>query len=274
MNLCIRRQTIRLGALIFVLLLSAPVAGQRGGGPPQTPRAAAPIDVTGYWVSVVSEDWRFRMVTPPKGDFQNVPVTPEAVRVANAWDPAADERAGNQCRSYGAPAIMRVPGRLHITWVDDNTIQLETDAGMQKRLFRFGAAATPSAAPSWQGLSIASWDLPGAGGPGGGGPGAGGPPPAGGRGAGGANNPINGSLKVLTTRLRPGYLRKNGIPYSENAVLTEYFDVVTERGTPWLVVTSVVDDPKYLQQPFVLSTQFKKQSDATGWDPTPCSSTW
>jgi hypothetical protein len=247
------------GALIvcvFALMLASPVAGQRGAAP-QSPRTAAPIDLTGYWVSVVTEDWRYRMVTPAKGDFESIPVTAEAVRVANTWDPAADERAGNQCRSYGAPAVMRVPGRLHITWADDNTLELETDAGMQKRLFHFGDA--PAAPPSWQGTSKASWDLPG----------------RGGRGGGPGGNPVNGSLKIVTTNLRSGYLRKNGVPYSENAVLTEELDIVQDgNGISWLVVGSIVDDPKYLQQPYALSTQFKKQTDGKGWDPTPCSSTW
>jgi hypothetical protein len=247
---------VGLAVVSAAVCVSAPVAGQRGGGAPAapaTPRSAAPIDLTGYWVSIVSEDWRFRMVTPAKGDFQNIPMTAEAVRVANTWDPEADERAGQACRSYGAPAIMRVPGRLRITWRDETTLQLDTDAGMQSRGFRFTPALGAPAAPSWQGSSVASWE----------------------RSGGGANSRANGSLRVVTTRLRPGYLRKNGIPYSENAVLTEYFDVVADRaGTPWLVVTSIVEDPRYLTQPFVLSTQFKKQPDAAGWDPTPCSSTW
>ncbi len=234
---------------------------------PRPPRRTAPIDLTGYWVSVVSEDWRFRMLTPPKGSYAGVPMTPAAVSQADTWDPAADERNGEQCRSYAAPAIMRVPGRLHLTWADDNTLQLETDAGMQKRLFRFGAAPATPAEPSWQGTSTASWELP---------------DPTGlfgllnDLGFGVPNmNPPNGSLKVVTKGLRAGYLRKNGVPYSENAVLTEYFDVVQNRdGTVWMVVMSIVEDPLYLRQPYVLSSQFKKQPDAAGWDPTPCSSTW
>src|SRR6266404_3611831 len=122
---------------------------------------------------------------------------------------------------------MRVPGRLLVAWQDDATLKIETDAGTQTRLFRFGPAAVPTAEPSWQGQSSAAWELPG-------------------RGAAGAGR--TGSLKVIT----------NGLPYSENAVLTEYFDVVRERnGTPWMVITSVVDDPRYLQQPFMTSTQFK-----------------
>ncbi len=204
------------------------------------------------------------MVTPAKGDFASVPMTPAAVSVANKWDPKADEQAGEQCRSYGAPAIMRVPGRLHITWADDKTLQMETDAGMQKRLFRFGAAPPQAAEePSWQGTSAASWQLPtslitlmlGIELP--------------------NPNPANGTLKVVTKNLRPGYLRKNGIPYSENAVLTEYFNIVKDpNGTSWLALTSIIEDPRYLRGSWVFSTQFKKQSDSAGWDPTPCSSTW
>ena len=252
------------GRVVLLWILSGAIlSAQRGGGPPaQTARASAPIDLTGYWVSVVTEDWRYRMVTPTKGDYQGVPMTPEAVKVADAWSPEADTAAGNQCRSYGAAAIMRVPGRVHITWDDDRTLRLEADAGTQTRTFRFEAPDSKgSSEPSWQGSSVASWETPG---------GRGG---AGGRGA--ANTPRTGGLKVVTTNLKAGYLRKNGVPYSEGAVVTEYFDVVRPRsGGELLVVTSVVDDQKYLRQPFIVSSQFKKQADAKGWDPTPCSASW
>ena len=214
------------------------------------------IELVGYWVSIVSEDWRYRMVTPTKGDYQGVPVTPDAVKVAEAWNPEADLAAGNQCRSYGAPAIMRVPGRVRFTWDDDRTLKLEADAGTQTRTLRFDKPAAKSEA-SRQGESVAEWDMQ----------------PVG-RGA-AANAPRRGALKVLTTNLTSGYLRKNGIPYSEDAKLTEYFDVVRSRsGDVLMMVTSIVDDPKYLRQPYILTTQFKKQADAKGWDPTPCSSTW
>src|ERR1700758_242784 len=110
-------------------------------GPPPTAKASAPIDITGYWVAFVTEDWRFRMVTPRKGDYQAVPMTPEARKIADAWDPAADEAAGNQCKSYGAAAIMRLAARFHITWQDDNTLRVESDAGTQTRLFHFNSPA-------------------------------------------------------------------------------------------------------------------------------------
>jgi hypothetical protein len=72
--------------------------------------------------------------------------------------------------------------------------------------------------------------------------------------------------------LRPGFLRKNGVPYSASAVFTEYWDVHPERnGDQYLVVTSVVDDPVYLQIPWITSLHFKKESDSSKWDPTPCS---
>jgi hypothetical protein len=254
-------RTLRAAAGVALCLSVAVTSHAQGRGAQPatpTPRASAPIDLTGYWVAVVSEDWRFRMVTPRKGDYQGVPMTPEARKVADAWDPAADEAAGNQCKAYGAGAIMRVPGRLHITWQDDNTLRVDTDAGTQTRLFRFDASA-PAGKPAWQGHSTASWERP-----------------ARGRGAGPATPlPPGGSLRVVTTNLRAGYLRRNGVPYSENAVVTEYFDVSPlAGGGDLLLVTTVVDDPRYLQLPFIVSSQFKKESDSAKWDPTPCSTTW
>src|SRR5512142_2748316 len=127
--------------------------GGRGGAAPaaQTARAAAPIDLTGYWVSVVTEDWRYRMVTPARGDYQGVPMTPEARKIADDWDPAKEEASGELCKSYGAPALLRVPGRLHITWQDDQTLRMDTDAGKQTRIFHFpstGSGQVADAAPA------------------------------------------------------------------------------------------------------------------------------
>lgn len=258
------RTPLLLAATVAGLFLAVParIEAQRGqGGPPPAPpapRAAAPIDLTGYWVSVVTEDWRFRMVTPPKGDYSSVPISNEGRRVADTWDPAKDEAAGNQCKSYGAAAIMRVPGRVHIRWENDNTLRIDTDAGTQTRMFHFGESQPPAGEPAWQGHSVAQWEVAGAG-------------RGGGRG-GPAAQPRGGNLKVVTTHMRPGYLRKNGVPYSGNAVLTEYFDRTTEsNGDQWLIVTTIVEDPQYLDQPFITSTHFKKLPDASGWNPAPCS---
>ncbi|PWU08736.1 MAG: hypothetical protein C5B51_07440 [Terriglobia bacterium] len=190
------------------------------------------------------------MVTPPKGAFGGVPLNAEGRRVANAWDPARDETAGQQCKSYGAAAVMRVPERLHIAWENDSTLRIETDAGTQTRLFHFGAAQAPAGDPSWQGYSRAEWEYA----------------------APGRGQSRGGNLKVVTTRLLPGYLRKNGVPYSANAVVTEYYDrIPAPNGDQWLVVSTEVNDPQYLTMPFITSTHFKKLADAAGWDPQPCS---
>ncbi|HLK51283.1 MAG TPA: hypothetical protein VKT49_24245 [Bryobacteraceae bacterium] len=234
-----------------LLSIAAAAQGQRGGAA-ATGKAAAPFDLTGYWVSIVNEDWRYRMVTPTSGDYQGVPMNVAARQVADAWDPANDEAAGEQCKSYGAPALLRVPERLHITWEDDQTLREETDAGMQTRLFHFGDWKAPGGPRTWQGDSVARWETHG-----------------------GRGGPQSGTLRVTTTHLRAGYLRKNGVPYSEDATVTEYYDLAKERnGDVWLVVTITVEDPKYLTQQFVISSQFKKQADGAGWDPTPCSSRW
>jgi len=224
----------------------------RAGGPPSA-RAAAPFDPTGYWVAIISEDWRWRMVTPAKGDVVSIPLSVEGLRVAEAWDPAKDEAAGEQCRAYGAPGLMRGPTRLHITWQDDNTLKIESDYGTQTRLLRFGAAgAAAPGAKTWQGATTAQWVMAA----------------GGGRGRGGARH---GSIKSVTTQMRPGYLRKNGVPYSDRAVFTEYWDLQTEtNGDQYLVDTNLVDDPVYLQTPWITALHFKKEPDGSKWDPSTC----
>ena len=257
-------------ALSGSMAAQAPQGRGGRGGPPPTPRAAAPVDFTGNWVSIVSEDWRWRMITPPKGDYANIPVNPEAKKVGDGWDPAKDQAAGEQCKAYAAPAIMREPGRLRISWQDDNTLKIETDAGLQTRLFRFAApgapAITTSAPPaagerSWQGVSAARWEAPP-------------------RAAAGSGIPLglapragtqSRTLEVVTTQIRPGYLRKNGVPFSANATVTEYFDLFKDPdGLDWFVVTTIVQDPQYLNTPWVTTSHFKKEPDGSKWAPTPC----
>ncbi|MBI2149160.1 MAG: hypothetical protein HYU27_00960 [Acidobacteria bacterium] len=253
-------------AATAAVLLSGPAAihAQRGRGaqPASTAKAGAPADLTGYWVSVISEDWKFRMVTPPKGQYGNVPLSPEGRKVADSWDPARDETAGEQCRAYGAAGVMRIPGRLHITWESDNVLRIDADAGAQTRLLNFGSAAPPGGPPAWQGHSAAQWQ-------GGGARGGGAPSVAG---IGNAGFARGGSLKVVTTRMRPGYLRKNGVPYGASAMMTEHFEVhAAPNGDRWLVVTAIIEDTQYLNSPYVTSTNFKRLPGASGFQPTPCS---
>ena len=244
-------------------------AGWAQVGPaPTDARSRAPVDLTGYWVAVVTEDWRYRMMTPDKGDFTGIALNAAGRALMQKWDPARDQASGEQCRAYGAAAIMRAPTRLHITWQDGNTLKVDTDAGQQTRLLHFGTPAPQEAPPSWQGYSSALWDgLRGRGGFGG--VTAGLPTTAGQPGTVAAPTE-DGYLKVLTSRVRPGYLRKNGVPYGAGTMIEEYFDSFREpNGDTWLVVTSIVNDPEYLDQPFMTSSQFKK-TDAAKWNPTPC----
>ena len=231
--------------------------GRQGGAPgqPATAQAAAPIDLSGDWVAVISEDWRWRMITPAPGDYASIPLTPEGLKVADSWDPARDEAAGEQCRSYGAPGLMRGPVRLRIGWLDPGTLKVETDYGMQTRLFHFSDRTPPGGRPTWQGHSVAKWQM------------------RSGRGA--QNAPATGNLAVVTTGLRPGYLRKNGVPYSADARLTEFWDMAVEAdGTRWIVITSIVHDPRYLLLPFTTALHFKQEADGAKWDPTPCNARW
>lgn len=249
------------GPALLAILAALAIGQNRGVAPAPPPRAGAPFDPTGYWVSQIVDEWRFR-VTPQKGDILYLPLNAAARRAANAWDPAKDEAGGNACKAYGAVGVMQRPGRLRITWENDTTLRIDTDAGTQTRLLHFGPAPAQAVAPTLQGYSSAAWhysaramlDLGGVGFVAGGGP-----------------QGRSGTLRVVTTGLLPGYLRKNGVPYGAGARLTEAFDRLTgAQNDAYLIDTAVLEDSEYLTQPFVRTYTFKKQSDGSGWDPTPC----
>lgn len=230
--------------------------------PPASARSSAPVDLTGYWVSPIMEDWRWRMVTPLKGDAASIPVNAAARAVIDVWDPAADEAAGDACKAYGAPGLFRLPGRLRIRWQGDDTLEIAADAGEQTRLLRFNAPPPDGAAPTRQGHTQAGWSFQTAR-------------------AGPAGVPLgmapgrpapSRTLEATTTQLLPGYLRKNGIPYSAETTVQEFFDRFTEPdGTEWFTVTTIVTDPVYLGVPFVTTTDFRKERDGARWDPQACS---
>jgi hypothetical protein len=307
------RRSLRTASALALAILALAAAAQPPSPAPPPPRSAresALADLTGHWVAQITEDWRWRMVTPPKGDYASVPLNPAGRAVADSWDLANDVAAGAQCRAFGAGGIMRQPTRLRIAWADDDTLRVEADAGEQTRLFRFGTAHEPRPERTWQGDSAAEWlgPPPAAGMFGFGtavptgfrqaapndaqaargndaGPGArdGAPSAAPARARGAAASAAaagarardggpssGGSLKVVTTNLRAGYLRKNGVLYSEDAVITEYWDRVSMFGNDYLQVVVVVDDPTYLTAPFVVSSHFKREPDDSKWNPTPC----
>jgi hypothetical protein len=240
--------------------------GRAGGPPPPNGRAGAPVDLTGTWVAVVTEDWLNRMVAPDPRDYTTVSqvMNAQARKVADSWTPAMDGR----CEAFGVGGVMRMPLRLRISWQDDFTLKIETDAGQQTRLLRFTRPGQPAPAASissqprtLQGDSAAEWIR-----------------------SGGAQDAFLerqvgaaggaqrwGSLRVVTRNMLPGWLRRNGVPYSENATVTEHFTRFTHPvAGDWFVVTTVVEDPTYLTQPFVTSSNFKKEPNDAKFNPVPC----
>ena len=276
-------------SILFIFFATIPLSGQgRGGQTPVAPaKASAPIDLTGYWTAVITEDWHVRMPTARKGDFGsgppgalsqvgvgrlgeganpaqegNIPYNLKGAQAAMAWDAAKDAAEGNPCKAYGAPGIMRQPTHLHFTWQDDYTLKMEADFGNQTRLFHFTKGVQPRGAlkseapaglePSLQGYTTASWVIMGGGG-------------------GQSNYERSGSLKAVTNHLKPGYYWKNGMPYTGNAVLNEnFFLLQLPDNSTWLTVTQLVEDPEYLNEPFVVNYHFKKLPDGSKWNPNAC----
>lgn len=244
-----------VGLAVFVAALPAggsaqQAAGGRGQGAPVAARSTAAVDVAGTWVSVITEEWVSRMVTSRKGYVRGggIHVTPEGMKLVNMWDPARDEAAGEQCKGYGAVGVTRLPGKVRLTWQDENTLKAEFEAGSQVRLFHFRPSA-PSGPPSWQGHSLAQWE----------------------RAVSAADRP-EGNLRVVTSNLRPQYARKNGLPVSGNARLTEYLHVLNApSGDVWLSWIGELDEPLYYLEPYHYSWQFKKVPDNSPWTPEPCS---
>jgi len=245
-----------LQAMVATLLFGAVLAAQQPAR--VTARASAPLDLTGQWVSIIADDWRWRVVVPPKGDTLYLPVNDAGKKMASEWDAARDAAAGEACRAYGAGGVMHLPGRLRISWDGDDTLKLETDTGQQTRLFRFDPAAAPPGEATWQGFSRAAWEVPGAGGRG-----------RGGRGAAVGGAKPGSSMRATTTNMRLGYYRRNGVPYGPGATMTEWFTTITEPdGNSYLLVTKILEDSQYMSGPYVRTVQFKKENGTAGWNPT------
>lgn len=230
-------------AIPLIVLPAAAQRGDFGGPPPAVPRDAAPVDLTGYWVSIVTEDWIERMSpdSPPTGTGGGRGGGGGQLAPSNPDDP---------CRVYGAGGSLRVPGRLNIAWVDDSTLRVDMDAGTQTRLFHFNPADPLPGEPTLQGYSVARWETGG----------------GGGRGR-GAAPPAWGSLQVVTTGMTGGYLLTSRSNYSENAVLREQFVHHSDFGAEYLTVVAIIEDGGSTG---TTSSTFKKEADGSGFSPTSC----
>ena len=247
-------------AVTVVLSCALPGAGS-AQQPGASAREAAPIDITGHWVSLITDDWVYRMLTPARGDYSYVPLNDAGRREADRFDPAIDAGAGQACKAYGAPAIMRLPSRVEISWEDDNTLRLDIDTGMQTRLFHFDPQR-PAGPRSIQGHSRAAWEFSGD---------IGRQLVFGGAATSLDRVGVTGALQVDTSNLLAGYLRRNGVPYSEDAFMTEYYNLILEDdGNEYLVIQTFVDDPTYLREHFVRTLQFKREPSGAARQPLGC----
>jgi len=254
----LRQSAVRAAAALIVASSATPASAQPAG---VSAREAAPIDITGHWVSLITDDWVYRMLTPARGDYSYVPLNDAGRREADRWDPARDAADGQECKAYAAPAIMRLPSRVEISWEDDDTLRLDIDTGMQTRLFRFDAGQAEGPR-SIQGFSRAAWEFSGD---------IGRQLVFGGAATSLDRVGVTGSLKVDTSNLLAGYLRRNGVPFSEATFMTEYYSLIAEDdGNEYLVIQTFVDDPTYLRQHFVRTMQFRREPNGAGRQPMDC----
>jgi hypothetical protein len=244
-------KSIKIAISGLVIYCASLISQVVAGADAPSAKTTSPIDITGYWVALVTEDWRFRMVTAPAGDHEGINLTKAGLELAAAWNPEADSASGNECKAYGVGGIMRIPTRLHIAWESDNVLIIETDAGKQKRYLHFGPEqVNPGGKGSLQGVSLANWEL---------------------QREGRFGPVVNGSLAVSTTDMSSGYLRRNGLPYSEQTQVNEFFDLLASpNGTEYLTVLTEIIDPQYLIDPMLTSTSFKREVDGGKWDPRDC----
>ncbi len=213
--------------------------------------------MTGYWVSVVTEDWRWRMLVAEPGDVENgIPLNQAGRELAEAWRPDGNEL--ESCLVFGGAGIMRYPGRLYISWENEETLRMDFSAGEQARLLHFNDTdASSNTASSLQGYTSANWYKErqtrgmGFGGP--------------------VRSFEGGNLRSVTQNLTPAFLQRNGVPYSDQATIESSYKVIdAPNGDRWLIITSVVNDPVYLQQHWITSTNFKYEENGDNWDPISC----
>jgi cyclase len=199
------------------------VALNLAGGP-----AFAQVDLSGTWSPRYQEDFSERIPGPELGDYTGLPLTDGARRYAESWDPARLTLPEEQCRVHVSPYIYRGPTNIAI-WEEREPGTRELIAikhristfDQERTIYMDGRPHPPAYAPhTWMGFSTGQWQ--------------------------------GNMLVVTTTHIKKGWLRRNGVPESDLATLTEYFvrtgDVLTR--------ISAIADPVYLTEPLVKSEEF------------------
>lgn len=194
----------------------------------------AQADFTGYWDNIMHEDTLFRTAGPPIGEYIGLPLTDAARAIANEWNPEDGYKPENQCKMHGGAYIMRSPIRFFLEYEDEVTIsiKIELEMGTSRTIYLDGRPA--EGPPTDMGHSVGVWE--------------------------------GDMLTITTTNMTVKYVRRNGVPNSEQAVMTEHF----VRHGDYLSIISIIEDPVYLTQPLVRSVSFRKRSDEFKWVRFPC----
>jgi hypothetical protein len=189
--------------------------------------AEAQFDISGEWANRVHEDQPERGGGPELHDFTGLPINAAARQRGDAHNSALLTVPEYQCRPHGAGYQSR-QSQFRITRTIDEDSQQTVSFNMYKRwqaqsrtIWMDGRPHPPEfAAHTWQGFSTGEW--------------------------------VGNMLKVTTTHLKESYIRRNGLPQSDQATLTEYFS----RHGEYLTWVSIIDDPVYLTEPLVRTADY------------------
>jgi hypothetical protein len=216
---CITRRRVR-GALRVVLCVATAVL--------VSSPASAQVDLSGIWGPLYHEDQPERIPGPSLGDYLGLPITDGARRFAESWDSGRLSVPEHQCRVHTVPYIYRGPLRLRI-WEERDPVT-QRPVAIMHRISTFEQLRTiwmdgrphpsPYARHTWMGFSTGQF--------------------------------VGDTLVVKTTHIKQNWYRRNGLPQSDKATLTEYF----ARHGDVLTRTSIVEDPVYLTEPLIKSENF------------------
>ena len=200
----------------------------RAGSAGAAARAAAQVDFSGEWAPRFHEDQPERVPGPELGDYLGLPINEAARLRADSWDASMQTLPEWQCRPHSADYIWRGPSPLTIR-KEENPLTREITAfhaewlrSIDNPIYLDGRQHPPDdALHSWGGFATGKWE--------------------------------GDMLTVTVTHLKEGYIRRNGMPRSDQATVTEHW----MRHGDFLTVVTIVNDPVYLTEPFIRTTDYE-----------------
>lgn len=233
MDSVIRATISVLFLLLLTVLLAVPASAQT---------TAYPNDISGTWQTLFHEDNPERGTGPALGEYQGIPINDDARARAMTWDASIQGLPEWRCRPHNPDYAMRSPQDAQIWAVWDDIrrevkewhIALERTAHDRVIYMDGRPHPGPNAPHTWSGFSTGEW--------------------------------IGDILKITTTHLKEGYARRNGIAVSDQRTFTEY---LMRRDNGYLSWVTIFNDPVYLTEPFIRSSEYK-QDPYSRVDGAPC----